>query len=55
VEEDFSIAIWPINIPAAIHPRVPNTRIHGNCFPGSVIWEKATLLDNAIVGIYKSE
>ena len=33
----FSIPNWLITKPAAIQPKVPKTRIHGNCFPGSVI------------------
>ena len=33
----FSIPNWLITKPAAIQPKVPNTRIQGNCFPGSVI------------------
>ena len=41
--------------PAAIQPKVPKTRIHGNCFPGSVICANATLLLNAIVGMYNKE
>src|SRR5260221_13844237 len=51
VDPDFSIPNFEIRSPATIHPNVPNTRIQGNCLPGSDICENATLFDNAIVGM----
>ena len=45
------LPLQPIKTAAAIQPNVPKTRIQGNCFPGSVICEKAILLLNAMVGI----
>src|SRR5688500_18628274 len=47
----FSIDTFVIINPARIQPTVPKTRIHGNCFPGSVICENAILFESAIVGI----
>ena len=41
--------------PATIQPSVPKTRIHGNCLPGSLICANATLLLNAMVGMYSKE
>src|SRR5205085_9160486 len=55
VELVFSIPSLEISTTDTIQPMVPNTRIHGNCFPGSFICENATLLDSAIVGMYKRE
>ena len=37
VAEVFSNFRFPINRPATIQPTVPNTRIQGNCLPGSDI------------------
>ena len=31
----------PMINPATIQPRVPNTRIHGNCFPGIIHLRKS--------------
>ena len=55
VEDVFSSSYVPIKIPATIHPMVPKTLIQGNCLPGSLICENATLLERAIVGMYNKE
>ena len=49
------MASLDITRPATIQPSVPKTRIHGNCLPGSLICANATLLLNAMVGMYNKE